>query len=87
MGRGADFQGPGAQTLYNLAGEQVEIRIRDRFSFMLRFLGLGLEDAVPDGTTLWLYRERLAAAALKRRACSAFRQVMERSAAATYDEG
>jgi len=39
------------QTLYNLADEQVEYQIRDRLSFM-RFLGLGLEDTVPDATTV-----------------------------------
>ena len=32
--------------------------IRDRLSFM-RFLGLGLEDAVPDAKTIWLFREGL----------------------------
>jgi len=46
------------QTLYNLADEQVEYRIRDRLSFS-RFLGLGIEDAVPDATTVWRFRERL----------------------------
>jgi IS5 family transposase len=46
------------QTLYNLSDEQVEYQIRDRISFM-RFLGLGLEDAVPDATTVWLFREAL----------------------------
>jgi IS5 family transposase len=47
------------QALYNLSDEQMEYQLRDRLSFM-RFLGLGLEDAVPDATTLWLYREALA---------------------------
>jgi IS5 family transposase len=46
------------QALYNLSDEQTEYQLRDRLSFM-RFLGLGLEDAVPDATTLWLYREAL----------------------------
>src|SRR5678809_114143 len=46
------------QTLYNLADEQVEYQVRDRLSFM-RFLGLGLEDTVPDATTVWLFREAL----------------------------
>ena len=49
------------QSLYNLSDEQMEYQLRDRLSFM-RFLGLGLEDAVPDATTLWLYREALAKA-------------------------
>ena len=49
------------QALYNLSDDQVEYQLRDRFSFM-RFLGLELEDAVPDAKTLWLYREALAKA-------------------------
>src|SRR5262249_16131738 len=51
------------QTLYNLSDEQVEYQIRDRFSFM-RFLGLGLENAVPYATTVWLFRGALAKAGL-----------------------
>jgi len=47
------------QSLYNLGDDQVEFLIRDRLSFM-RFLGLGLEDNVPDAKTVWLYREALA---------------------------
>ena len=46
------------QTLYNLADGQVEYQIRDRLSFA-RFLGLGIEDDVPDATTVWRFRERL----------------------------
>ena len=34
--------------LYNLSDDQIEYQVRDRLSFM-RFLGLGLEDRVPDG--------------------------------------
>ena len=47
--------------LYSLSDEQVEYQLRDRLSFM-RFLGLGLEDKVPDAKTVWLYREQLARA-------------------------
>ena len=47
--------------LYNLSDDQMEYQLRDRLSFM-RFVGLGLEDAVPDAKTLWLYREALAKA-------------------------
>ena len=49
------------QALYNLSDDQAEYQLRDRFSFM-RFLGLELEDAVPDAKTLWLYREALSKA-------------------------
>jgi IS5 family transposase len=51
------------QSLYNLSDEQIEYQVRDRLSFT-RFLGLGLEDDIPDGTTLWLFREKLAQAGL-----------------------
>jgi transposase, IS5 family len=51
------------QSLYNLSDEQVEFQVRDRLSFT-RFLGLGFEESIPDGTTLWLFRERLAKAGL-----------------------
>jgi len=44
--------------LYNLSDDQVEYQLRDRLSFA-RFLGLGLEDGVPDAKTVWLYREQL----------------------------
>ena len=49
------------QSLYNLSDEQVEYQVRDRFSFT-RFLTSGIEDCIPDGTTLWLFREKLAKA-------------------------
>jgi IS5 family transposase len=46
------------QTLYTLSDDATEFQIRDRFSFM-RFLGLELQDAVPDAKTIWLFREQL----------------------------
>ena len=49
------------QSLYNLSDEQVEYQVRDRLSFT-RFLTSGIEDCIPDGTTLWLFREKLAQA-------------------------
>ncbi len=47
------------QALNNLSDEQVEYQVRDRLSFS-RFLGLAIEDSIPDSTTLWLFREKLA---------------------------
>ena len=38
-------------SLYNLSDDQVEYQVRDRLSF-IRFLGLGLEDKVPDAKTV-----------------------------------
>jgi IS5 family transposase len=46
------------QALYTLSDEQVEYQLRDRLSFM-RFVGLALQDALPDATTVWLVREQL----------------------------
>ena len=51
------------QALNNLSDEQVEYQVGDRLSFT-RFLRLGIEDRIPDGTTLWLFREKLAKADL-----------------------
>ena len=51
------------QSLYNLSDDQIEYQVRDRLSFT-RFVGLGIEDGIPDGTTLWLFREKLAKAGL-----------------------
>ncbi len=51
------------QSLYNLSDEQIEYQVRNRMSFT-RFLGLAFEDDVPDGTTLWMFREKLAQAGL-----------------------
>jgi len=51
------------QSLYNLSDEQVEYQVRDRLSFT-RFLGLDFEGRIPDGTTLWLFREKLVKAEL-----------------------
>ena len=46
------------QQLHHQSDDKIEYQIRDRFSFM-RFLGLQLEDRVPDAKTVWLFRERL----------------------------
>jgi transposase, IS5 family len=46
------------QTMHSLSDERCEYLIKDRLSFM-RFLGLGLADAVPDANTIWTFREAL----------------------------
>ena len=43
---------------YNLSLKQVEYQVLDRLSFR-RFLGLSLEDPVPDANTVWKYEELL----------------------------
>ena len=64
------------QSLYNLSDEQVEYQVRDRLSFT-RFLGLGFEDGIPDGTTVWLFREKLAKACLIDKLFERFGQHLE----------
>ena len=64
------------QSLYNLSDEQVEYQVRDRLSFT-RFLRLGIEDRIPDGTTLWLFREALAKAGLIEKLFDCFGQHLE----------
>jgi transposase, IS5 family len=46
------------QTQNNLSDERTEFYLRDRLAWM-RFLGLGLGDAVPDANTIWTFREAL----------------------------
>jgi IS5 family transposase len=41
-----------------LSDDQAEYQIRDRLSFM-RFLGLDLDQRIPDAKTIWLFRETL----------------------------
>ena len=58
------------QALNNL---QVEYQVRDRLSFS-RFLGLAIEDSIPDATTLWLFREKLAKSGLIKKLFERFDQ-------------
>lgn len=49
------------QAMNGLGDEQTEYFLRDRLTWM-RFLGLGLGDAVPDANTIWTFREQLSKA-------------------------
>lgn len=51
------------QSLYGLSDGELEEALADRLSFR-RFIGLSLEDAVPDHTTLCRFRNRLVAEGL-----------------------
>jgi IS5 family transposase len=48
------------QRYYNVSDDAIEYAILDRLSFM-RFLGLGINDNVPDAKTIWLFRDKLTA--------------------------
>jgi transposase, IS5 family len=47
------------QRYYNVSDDAMEYAILDRLSFM-RFLGLGINNPVPDAKTIWLFRDNLA---------------------------
>ena len=46
------------QHLFNLSDDELEYQAHDRLSFM-KFLGLGIEDRIPDAKTVWLFRQQL----------------------------
>lgn len=70
--------------LYNLSDEELEYQVNDRISFM-QFLGLGLEDKVPDGTTVWLFREQLQKLELVEELFEQFEQYLQQAGYAAKD--
>jgi transposase, IS5 family len=64
------------QQWYRLSDADLEEALNDRVSFR-RFLGLSLEDAAPDHTTLCRFRNRLAAAGLAEALLAAFERQLE----------
>jgi IS5 family transposase len=65
------------QRYYNLSDEQTQYQILDRLSFC-RFLGLSLDDKVPDEKTIWDFRERLTSAGLEAELFEAFAELLAR---------
>ena len=61
------------QQLHNLSDDRIEYQIRDRLSFM-RFLGLQLEDRVPDAKTVWVFREQIKAQGLMEKLFARFHE-------------
>jgi hypothetical protein len=45
--------------MYAISDDELEFPVHDRISFM-EFLGLGIEDHIPDAKTVWLFRAHLA---------------------------
>ena len=64
------------QRYYNLSDEQIEYQILDRLSFC-RFLGITLNDKVPDEKTVWDFRERMLNEDLDRELFEVFRDLLE----------
>lgn len=64
------------QRYYNLSDDQIEYQILDRLSFC-RFLGLTLDDKVPDAKTVWDFKERLINIGLERELFDVFARMLE----------
>jgi len=64
------------QAQNNLSDDRAEFLINDRLSFM-RFLGLDLNDRVPDAKTIWLFRERLTRAGVMKKLFSSFEAALQ----------
>jgi len=44
--------------MHAISDDELEFQVNDRISFM-GFLGLGIEDPIPDAKTVWLFRDNL----------------------------
>ena len=64
------------QRYYNLSDQQIEYQILDRLSFC-RFLGLTLNDRVPDEKTVWDFKERLTNLGLEKDLYAVFHTMLE----------
>lgn len=64
------------QAQNNLSDDRAEFLINDRLSFM-RFLGLDMNDRVPDAKTIWLFRERLTQAGAMKKLFAAFEAALQ----------
>lgn len=66
------------QQLYNLSDEEVEYQTHDRISFR-RFVGLSIDDEIPDATTIGLLRKQLTEAELIEELFEEFEQFLRNS--------
>ena len=64
------------QRYYNLSDTQIEYQILDRLTFC-RFLGLTLNDKVPDEKTVWEFRNKLVKQGLERELFEKFKVLLE----------
>lgn len=72
------------QRIYNLSDDQIEFQINDRITFM-RFLGLHLEDRIPDAKTIWLFRDTLTKTEVIRELFDAFNRQLEDAHIITHE--
>ena len=64
------------QRYYNLSDSQIEYQILDRLTFC-RFLGLSLNDKVPDEKTVWNFRDKLIKKGLEKDLFEKFTTLLE----------
>ena len=72
------------QRFWGLSDEQVEFGINDRLSFQ-RFLGLSLADKVPDGNTIWDFRECLVKAGAFEKLFIRFKEELEQKGLVAHE--
>ncbi len=72
------------QQWYHIADDNAEYMINDRLSFQ-RFLGLTLNDKVPDAKTLWAFKERLKESGVDIELFDMFTQMMETEGIITHE--
>jgi IS5 family transposase len=65
------------QRYYNLSDGQMEYQILDRLTFC-RFLGITLNDRVPDEKTIWLFREKLVTKGIEKELFDLFAALLEK---------
>ena len=65
------------QRYYNLSGSQLEYQILDRLTFY-RFLGLSLNDKVPDEKTVWGFRDKLITKGIEKELFEKFTSLLEK---------
>jgi IS5 family transposase len=71
------------QQWYGLADIQTQYQINDRLSFM-HFLGLEIGDKVPDGNTIWDFKEALKTNQVDRKLFDTFNKLLEEKGIITH---
>ena len=66
------------QQWHGLSDPELEVALKDRLSFR-RFLGVSLSERLPDHSSLWRFREQLAASGLAERAFTVITAQIERA--------
>jgi transposase, IS5 family len=65
------------QRYYNLSDEQIEFQILDRLTFC-RFLGLSMNDKVPDEKTIWNFREKIIRKEIDNKLFNLFEELLDK---------